>query len=168
MKLPMYFSYLTMFVFSADEGSFYALLVKLIHRALKEREEVRVDERDWVLMEAMNRRKLQSGGTFRNVLARHIDEVITPYFAELIAHIDQNCNLDLLDTKNLTAPISLFWLKMFSLTGGRIDFSSLSKGKADIKTYFPCQLPFSWFVRDEVEAQRANMLGVFTSHTCST
>ena len=144
---------------STADAQFYALLVQFIHRALKKREEVRVDERDWVLMEAMSGRKLQSGGTFRNVLARRIDEVVTPFFAELIAHIDQNRNLDLLEAKRQTTPISLFWLEMFRLTGGRIDFSSLAKGKTDIKTHFPCQLPFSWFVREEVEAQRANVLG---------
>ena len=113
-----------------------------------------MDEKDWVLIEAMSGRKLQSGGTFRNVLARRIDEVITPYFAELIALIDQNCNLDLLDAKNQTAPLSLFWLDMFHLTGERIDFFSVTKGKTDIKKHFSCKLPFSWFLREEVEAQR--------------
>ena len=115
---------------------------------------MRVDEKDWVLIEAMSGRKLQSGGTFRNVLARRIDEVITPYFAELIAIFDRNCNLDLLDAKNQTAPISLFWLGMFHLVGGRINFTSLTKGKSDIKTHFLCKLPFSWFLKEEVEAQR--------------
>ena len=42
-----------------DEMSFYGLLVKGIHIALRQREEIRVDEKDWVLMEAMNSRKLQ-------------------------------------------------------------------------------------------------------------
>ena len=138
----------------ADNAPFYALLVKFIHQALKQREQARVDEKDWVLIEAMSGRKLQSGGTFRNVLARRIDEVITPYFAELIALFDRNCNLDLLDAKNQTAPISLFWLGMFHLVGGQINFISLTKWKSDIKTHFPCKLPFSWFLKEEVEAQR--------------
>ncbi len=118
-----------------------------------------MDEREWVLNEAMSGRKLQNGGTFRNVLARRIDEVITPYFAELIAHTDQHCNLDLLDSDNLESTISRLWLTIFQFTGERIDFSSLAEGKTTIKTDFQCQFPFSWFVRDMVDAQRANMLG---------
>ncbi len=112
-----------------------------------------------MLNEAMSGRKLQNGGTFRNVLARRIDEVITPYFAELIAHTDQHCNLDLLDSDNLESTISRLWLTIFQFTGERIDFSSLAEGKTTIKTDFQCQFPFSWFVRDMVDAQRANMLG---------
>ncbi len=118
-----------------------------------------IGERDWVLTEAMSGRKLQNGGTFRNVLARRIDEVVTPFFAEIIAHADQNCNLDLLDPKNLDSPIARFWLKLFNLTGGRIDFSSLAKGKTTIKTEFHCRLPFSWFVWEVVNAQGANVRG---------
>ncbi len=116
-------------------------------------------EREWVLDEAMSGRKLQNGGTFRNVLARRIDEVITPYFAETIAHADQNCNLDLLDPKDLDSPVSRLWLNIFKFTGGRIDFSSLAEGKTTIKTDFHCRFPFSWFVMDMVEAQKASMLG---------
>ena len=141
------------------EAPFYDLLVKLIHSALLQRESDRVDEREWVLNEAMSGRKLQNGGTFRNVLARRIDEVITPYFAEIIAHVDRNCNLDLLDSKDLNSPVSRLWLTIFKFTGGRIDFSSLAEGKTTIKNDFQCQFPFSWFVRDMVNAQRANMLG---------
>ena len=138
--------------------SFYFLLVKFIHKALKRREEIRVDEKDWVLMEAMSSRKLQSGGTFSNVLARRIGEVITPYFAELIAHMDQNCNLDLLDVQQ-ASPISQFWLEMFNLTAEQIDFTSLASGKTDVKMDFHCMLPFSWYIRETVEAQRVNASG---------
>ncbi len=51
------------------------------------------------------------------MLARRIDVVITPYFAKIIAHADQNSNLDLLDSKNLDSPVSRVWLAMFNLTG---------------------------------------------------
>ncbi len=149
-----------------DETAFYGLLVKLIHSALKQREELRIGERDWVLTEAMSGRKLQNGGTFRNVLARRIDEVVTPFFAEIIAHADQNCNLDLLDPKNLDSPIARFWLQMFNLTGGRIDFSSLAKGKTTIKIEFYSRLPFSWFVWEVVNAQGANVRGAYWHLMC--
>ncbi len=143
----------------SDEYPFYKLLVQLVHLALLQREKDRIDEKDWVLNEAMSGRKLQNGGTFRNVLARRIDEVITPYFAEIIAHCDQNSNLDILDPKNMNSPISQLWLLMFKFTGGRIDFKSLVEGKTTIKTDFCCKFPFSWYVKDVVDALNADMQG---------
>ena len=156
------FSYIdTLHLFATDDAPFYAILVKFIYQALRHREkECLIDERDWVVMEAMNSKKLLTGGTFRNVLGRRFNEVITPYFTELIAHADQNNNLDLLDATNQKTPISVFWLEMFSLICSQIDFSSVLQGKrTEVKTLFSCKLPFSWFVREEVEAQRTNPLG---------
>lgn len=134
-------------------------LVRLIYCALQQRERDRIDEKDWVLLEAMSGKRLQNGGTFRNVLARRIDEAIKPYFTEIIAHIDQNCNLDLLDPTQST-PISIFWLALFRLTGEKINFSSPSVGKTTMKTDFHCQLPFSWKIREVVDAQRTNTTGL--------
>ncbi len=118
-----------------------------------------------MLNEAMSGRKLQNGGTFRNVLARRIDEVVTPYFAEIIAHCDQNSNLDLLK-QNVDSSVSKLWLAMFKFTGDSIDFSSLAEGKTIVRTDFCCKFPFSWCVKTVVEAQRANILGT-ESYMCS-
>lgn len=138
----------------ADDPSFYTLLVKFIHGALKQRERDRVDEKDWVVDEAMNARKLQNGGTFRNVLARRIDEAIIPFFSKIISSIDQNCNLNLLtDPKKQTSPLSQFWLAMFEHI--HIDFTDcIARGKTTllVRTDFHCQLPFSWIVKEAVDA----------------
>ena len=128
--------------------------MKLVHSALKDRERDRVDAKDWVVIEAMNARKLHNGGTFRNVLARRIDEVITPFFAEVIATIDRNWNLDLLDNPKNEPSLSQFWLAMFTLV--RIDFSSIAQGKTTIQADFHCQMPFSWIVKEVVDGQLAN------------
>ena len=124
--------------------------MQFIHTALRRREE-RAESygKDWVLMEAMSGRKLQNGGTFRNVLARRIDEVITPQFAKVIAHIDQYCNLDLLHAEEQN--ISKFWLDMFNLSGEKIDFSSEPSGKIMVNTDFGCQLPFSWIIKETID-----------------
>ena len=136
----------------------------MMYNALKEREKARIDEQDWVVMEAMNARKLQSGGTFRNVLTRRIDEVITPYFAEIIAAIDQTSNLDLLeDPKKGDSSLTRFWLSMFSQVD--IEFSSHVQGKAHIiiETEFHSKLPFSLMVKDGIDAQLANTsAGMYT------
>ena len=62
---------------------------------LKERENVQQDK-EWVLKEALNGRKLQIGRTFQNVLERRLDEVIVPIFAAILSFTDQYSNLDLM------------------------------------------------------------------------
>ena len=128
--------------------------MKLVHGALKERERDRVDVRDWVGMEAMNAKKLQNGGTFRNVLARRIDEVITPLFSGIIALIDQNSNLDLIDESDQASPLSKFWHAMFQLV--RFDSTLVALlGNSTVEVGFHCQLPFYWIILEAVEAQWA-------------
>jgi hypothetical protein len=80
---------------SADPQSFHGILVLHIYRLLQERES---DLAHWVLDEALNASSLEVGGTFRNVLACKIDEVVIPIFAKIIACIDCSYNLDLIDT----------------------------------------------------------------------
>jgi len=80
---------------------------------LCERDQIRKDEKNWVLNQALSTRKLQNGGTFQNVLARKLDEVLVPIFSEIIALVDRNYNLDCLDPKNEKSPLSQFWLAMF-------------------------------------------------------
>ncbi len=145
-------------VISSGDTSFYNILVKFIHSALLQREKDRSDEKDWVLNEAMSGKKLQNGGTFRNVLARRIDEVVTPYFAEIIALCDQNSNLSLLNPNSVDSPISTLWLAMFKLSSGSTSFSSLGEEKTTITVIsdFCCKFPFSWCVKDVMEA---NILG---------
>ena len=65
-----------------------------IKHLLQERETISKSE--WVLDEALSAKKLQSGGTFQNVLKRKLDEVVVPIFAAILAFIDQYSNLSLL------------------------------------------------------------------------
>ena len=78
-----------------DDCTFYGALVKNIKKLLKEREELGTDK-EWVLREALDEKKLQIGGTFQNVLTRKFDEVITPIFAAILSFIDQYSNLDII------------------------------------------------------------------------
>ena len=132
-----------------------------IHQLLKERESIRQDEKNWVLNEALSAKKLQSGGTFRNVIARKLDEVIIPIFAEIIALIDHNYNLDLVDPKIHNTPVTQFWLAMFRnphvMHFSYADMSVREQvpgvGGRLAEEEFRCQLPFSWLVREAFEAQ---------------
>ena len=66
--------------------------MKQIKHLLKERDDLNNDVQ-WVLNEALDGRRLQSGGTFHNVLSRRLDDVVIPLFASIIAFIDQYSNL---------------------------------------------------------------------------
>ena len=140
------------------------MLVQHIFVVLQEREEVFEGEK-WVIKEAMNARNLQHGGTFRNVLSRKVDEVVTPIFAEIIASVDRNYNLDLINPKDGDLSISKFWLRIFS------DSSIMQFNYRDMVTPreqvpgvggrktgedFKCELPFSWLIYDAVDSQWDN------------
>ena len=138
-------------LFSLGTRSFYSILVSHIHLALKRRERDLAEyEKDWVGFEARNPKKLQSGGTFRNVLSRRIDEVVTPIFSEVITKIDQNCNLNLLDEKNLGSTLSTLWLSIFNSL--KIDSVTLLQRNATVDIKFKCKFPFSWLIYSSIEA----------------
>ena len=135
-----------------------------IHRLLNERDQIIGNERNWVLNQALNTRKLQNGGTFQNVLTRKLDEVLVPIFSEIIALVDRNYNLDRLDPQIENSPLSQFWLAMFKnsaivqlhyedmATRGRHREQVPGAGGRMAEEDFKCQLPFSWLVKEAVDA----------------
>ena len=151
----------------ADDSTFHGVLVRHIHRLLTERDQVREDEKNWVLNEALSARKLQNGGTFQNVLARKLDDVLVPIFSELIALVDRNYNLNRLDPKEQNSPLCQFWLAMFSnpaimqlryedmvtAQGGGHREQVPGAGGRMAEEDFKCQLPFSWLVKEAVDTQ---------------
>ena len=146
---------------SADDSTFHGILVRHIHRLLKEREQVREDERNWVLNEALSIRKLHNGGTFQNVLARKLDGVLVPIFSEIIALVDHNYNLNHLDPKNKNPPVYQFWLTMFrnqqlnyqEMVAGGVHREKTPGAEGRMaEEDFKCQLPFSWQVKAAVDS----------------
>ena len=147
----------------ADPQSFHGILVMHIYRLLQERESDKPDLGlgNWVLGEALNSSNLEVGGTFRNVLARKIDEVVIPIFAKIIASIDRNYNLDHINPKAGETPLVWFWLAMFRdpqvqqlqysevTLGGRV----AALGGRMLDRDFRCELPFFWLIKDAVDSQ---------------
>ncbi len=133
-----------------------------IHKILQMRDEQRPDLKEWVTTEAMNAKGLQHGGTFRNVLSRKVDDVVVPLFAEILASIDRNYNLDLVVPKSENTSLSQFWLNMFgdpeimqfSYTSTREQVPGLGGRKAGED--FQCHLPFSWLIYNAVDSQWDN------------
>ena len=151
LELYIFFS-----VSSAEPDSFYGILVSHIHRKLKEREENYRDT-DWVLDEAMDAHNLQTGGTFKNVLTRKLDKVIVPCFSEIIAFLDRNCNLNLLQSVRPITPLSQFWLKIFSSQRAvqALGFADMvATEKVPMRDEeFVCEFPFSWLVKELMDSQ---------------
>ena len=143
-------------VSSTELNSFYAILVSHIHRMLREREE-NFPDTDWVLDEAMDIHNLQTGGTFKNVLTRKLDKVVVPCFSEIIAFLDRNCNLNLLQPVCPITPLSQFWLKIFSSQRAvqALSFADMvGIQKVAMKDEeFVCEFPFSWLVKELMDSQ---------------
>ena len=133
---------------------------------MRERDNILDPRKRWVLEEAMNLKKLHTGGTFGNVLARKVDEVIVPIFAYIISAVDQNYNLDLLETgSKLILPASQLWLAIFQdpkVLPFSYNVIATSKdklpgaGSRRAEEDFKCQFPFSWIVKDTVDALWSN------------
>ena len=138
-----------------------------IHQLLRERDLIREDDKSWVLNEALSARKLQNGGTFQNVLARKLDDIIVPIFSEIIALVDRNYNLNRLNPKEENSPLNQFWLAMFrnpavmqlsyedmvTMQGGGHREQVPGAGGRMSEEDFKCQLPFSWLVKEAVDTQ---------------
>ena len=133
---------------------------------MRERDQIREDEKNWVLNEALSSRKLQNGGTFQNVLARKLDDVLVPIFSEIIALVDRNYNLNCLNRKEKNSPLYQFWLAMFRnpaimqlhykdmvTTQGRHREQVPGIGGRMVEEDFKCQLPFSWLIKEAVDSQ---------------
>ena len=146
---------------STDPQSFHGILVMHIYRLLQEREFGKPDLANWVLDEALNASNLEVGGTFRNVLARKVDEVVIPIFAKIIASIDRNYNLDLINPKAGDSPLVRFWLAMFrDPKVQQLQYSEMAQqgkvagiGGRRLDQDFKCKLPFFWLVKDAVDSQ---------------
>lgn len=148
-----------------DRTEFCEVLVQHIHKVLQEHDQIREDQKDWVSNEAMNQKSLQQGGTFHNVLSRKIDEVIVPIFSEIIATIDQNHNLALIDPSNEDSPLSQFWLNIFRDSNiMQFNYTDMVTPRRQVPGWggrktgkdFRCELPFSWLVYEAIESQWDN------------
>lgn len=144
-----------------DVTTFHGILVNRMFEILEERDHLYEDEKVWVINEAMNAKKLQHGGTFRNVLSRKIDEVVIPILAKIIATLDHNCNLDWIDPKKHELSISQFWLSIFNERQlMQFSYAEIATPKErvpevegrKVKETFRCKLPFSWLIFETINS----------------
>ena len=111
----------------------------------------------------MSIRGLQSGGTFKNVLARNVDDVVIPILAAIIAFLDCNCNLSLFKGKDIT-PISVLWLKIFQsrVAEEKLNYDQMVGTQKIIIAIeeFECKFPFFWLVKEAIDMQWAGAKGI--------
>ena len=148
---------------------FYVELKRRVIKLLTEREERAGEEnaREWVKNEALSQNSIQAGGTFRHSLWLKIVNVVTPILAELIAFVDVDSNLLLLQetAHGVSHWIGELWLKLFAsfqLTPLRYEeFLSptqqeprhrvLVKGSGHHDHVFQANFPFSRLIKNEVD-----------------
>ena len=165
-----------------DEYTFYGALVKHILSMLKERDNL-LKDREWVLNEALSGKKLQSSGTFQNVLSRRLDEVVLPLFSSVLSFIDHYSNLDLIAQRLVkvkeariyiyyfynysgkhsdNTPLQNLWLHIFSNEAlCRFSYEAMTTGKSAGELHtailgsaeFPCMFPFFWIIKDEIDSK---------------
>jgi hypothetical protein len=149
----------------AETERFYGILVEHITKVLEQYVNVYSNESKWVVNEAMNAKSLHQGGTFRNVLSRKVDKVVIPIFSAIIAAIDQNYNLNLIDPKDEMAPVSRLWLMLFRDPNiVNFDYDDMITAKEQLiglggkraRADFKCSFPFSWLIHDAVRGQWDN------------
>ena len=136
-----------------NKGPFYGALVQRLFEILRQRDEVRDPDKKWMLVEAMDHRKLHLGGTFGNVLAHKLDEIIAPILGHIISAVDINDNLDLANSKDEL--ITRLWLHIFrdqhvlplSYDGVQLDSNKTLQPNFEFK----CRLPFSWIIKSTAD-----------------
>ena len=140
-----------------DESQFHGVLIKHIYTLIQEREELYKNEKNWIVEESMSSKNLLLGGTLTNALCRKADRVVVQILAEIIAVVDRNCNLNLIDPGDENTPISQFWLKMFlNFQIMQFKFTDFVKkddplpgtGARKFGSDYQCKFPFSWFIYD--------------------
>ena len=153
------------FIENKNSTHFCEILIQHLYEVLQEHDQLREDEKCWVLNEARNPKSLQYGGTFHNVLSRKIDDIIIPIFSKIIASIDHNCNLNLIDPFIKDSSLSQFWLQMFGNSDiMQFNYTDIVTPRDQVADFsgrmvgndFECQFPFSWLVYEAIESQWDN------------
>ena len=138
------------------------MLIDHISKVLQARDSISEDAKDWVINEAMNPRNLQHGGTFRNTLSRRVISIVVPIFSELIANIDRNYNLNLMDPKHNDPPLFKLWLSMFKESSiMRFNYTNMITSRREVpgiggrkaEEDYKCEMPFSWLIHEAVDSR---------------
>ncbi|XP_014382960.2 E3 ubiquitin-protein ligase rnf213-alpha-like, partial [Alligator sinensis] len=138
--------------------SFMGELKKRICRLLQEREKRSLEPKEWTFHQAKSGKFILEGTSFRHTLWIYIEDIMVNVFAQILAVIDANNNLDHISQE---APLSDLWLRMFQdesflkikytskVPDAKIAVLSMTE---DPNTSVVCQFPFSWVLKADLDA----------------
>ncbi|XP_074672203.1 E3 ubiquitin-protein ligase rnf213-alpha-like isoform X1 [Strix aluco] len=136
---------------------FMSGLKRRICYLLQEREKISLEPRDWVFHRAVSGEFILEDTSFRHALWMHLEDIVANLFAQILAVVDANNNLDHLSP---LSPLSELWLQMFKEESFlRIKYTSKKQDTKisvlsmteDPNTTVFCQFPFSWVLKAYLE-----------------
>ncbi|XP_074936539.1 E3 ubiquitin-protein ligase rnf213-alpha-like, partial [Phalacrocorax aristotelis] len=132
---------------------FMTILKKRICYLLQEREKHIEDPRGWIFRRALCTEFILEDTPFRQALWTHLEDIVANIFAQILAVVDANNNLDHISQGSLLTEL---WLQMFQeetflkikytskAADARISVLSMTE---DPNTSLSCQFPFSWVLK---------------------
>ncbi|XP_032847063.2 E3 ubiquitin-protein ligase rnf213-alpha-like [Tyto alba] len=136
---------------------FMSVLKRRICHLLQEREKISLKPREWVFRRAVSSEFILEDTSFRHALWMHLEDIVANLFAQILAVVDANNNLDHLSPPS---PLSELWLQMFKEESFlRIKYTSKNQDTKisvlsmteDPNTSVFCQFPFSWVLKAYLE-----------------
>ncbi|XP_068024256.1 E3 ubiquitin-protein ligase rnf213-alpha-like [Melanerpes formicivorus] len=138
---------------NAASSLFLTILKKRICVLLHEREKRTQEPQRWIFREALSMKFILEDTSFRQALWMHLEAIVANIFAQILAVVDANNNLNHICQ---ASPLADLWLQMFQeetflkikYSWKRLDakISVLSMTK-DPNVSLSCQFPFSWVVK---------------------
>ncbi|XP_026723315.1 E3 ubiquitin-protein ligase rnf213-alpha-like [Athene cunicularia] len=132
---------------------FMTILKKRICYLLQEREKLIQKPREWIFRRALSVEFILEDTSFRQALWMHLEDIVMNVFAQILAVVDANNNLDHISQGS---PLAELWLQMFqdetflkikyTRKAAEAKISVLSMTK-DPNTSLFCQFPFSWVLK---------------------
>ncbi|XP_014379404.2 E3 ubiquitin-protein ligase RNF213-like [Alligator sinensis] len=138
---------------TAFANDFMGVLKKRICHLLQEREERSLKPKEWTFHQAMSGKFILEGTSFRHTLWIYVEDIMVNVFAQILAVIDANNNLNCISQET---PRSSLWLQMFQDESFlKIKYTSKEPDAKiavlsmteDPNTYVACQFPFSWVLK---------------------
>ncbi|XP_052765375.1 E3 ubiquitin-protein ligase rnf213-alpha-like isoform X1 [Mya arenaria] len=152
-----------------DQNDFLHGLQMILAKLLTEKEqsvETEMMAKAWMSKEAAATSKINKAGTLRNSCHQVMCAKVTPVFAGLIAYLDTDKNLDIIESKDTWR--TQLWLKFIN-TPRAIDIkfddirSTQEDGQIAIGSsgyeghLFSATFPFSWVISRHIDAMRRNL-----------
>ncbi|KAM6394866.1 E3 ubiquitin-protein ligase rnf213-alpha-like [Rhynochetos jubatus] len=132
---------------------FMTILRKRICYLLQEREKPIQEPRGWIFRRALSTEFILEDTSFRQALWTHLEDVVANVFAQILAVVDANNNLDHISQDS---PLAELWLQMFQeemflkikytnkAADAKIPVLSMTE---DPNVSLFCQFPFSWVLK---------------------